>query len=107
MLIGSAGYKGQPAEGIVEVGYGIVSDQQRRGYASEALEALLAHAFSLPRVTQVIAETLPPLVASIGVLRKAGFHLAGPGSEKGVIRFALLRTEYESRNRGLPPALRF
>src|SRR5215207_8516016 len=35
LLIGSAGYKGPPSsEGLVEVGYGIVRDHQRRGYAS-------------------------------------------------------------------------
>jgi RimJ/RimL family protein N-acetyltransferase len=97
LLIGSAGYKGKPAAGVVEIGYGIVSDQQRRGYASEAVEALLGHAFSFPSVGEVIAETLPELVASIGVLQKAGFRGAGRGSEEGVIRFALSRTEYDAR----------
>jgi len=94
-VIGSAGYKGPPAlDGTVEVGYGIVSDHQRRGYASEATRALLARAFAVPSVKRAIAETLPELTPSIGVLRKCGFRLIGDGSEPGVIRFELTRAEY-------------
>jgi RimJ/RimL family protein N-acetyltransferase len=94
-LIGSAGYKGPPSpDGTVEVGYGIVPDHQRRGYASETVRGLLAHAFAAPAVRRVIAETLPELTPSIGVLRKCGFRLIGDGSEPGVIRFELSRAEY-------------
>jgi len=96
-LIGSAGYKGPPsADGTVEVGYGIVRDHQRQGYASEAARGLLSHAFALPVVHRVIAETLPELAPSIGVLRKCGFRLIGDGSEPGVIRFELTRAEYSA-----------
>ena len=91
-LIGSAGYKGPPSpDGTVEVGYGIVTDYRRRGYASEVTRALVARAFAEPGVLRVVAETLPELVASIGVLRKCGFTLQGKGSEPGVIRFELAR----------------
>lgn len=94
-LIGTAGYKGPPSEdGTVEVGYGIVRDHQRRGYASEAVRGLLARAFAVPDVQRVIAETLPELTPSIGVLRKCGFRFIGEGSEPGVIRYQLTRTEY-------------
>jgi ribosomal-protein-alanine N-acetyltransferase len=96
-LIGSAGYKGPPsADGTVEVGYGIVRDHQRRGYASEAVRGLLSHAFELPAVHRVIAETLPELAPSIGVLCKCGFRLIGDGSEPGVIRYELTRAEYSA-----------
>jgi RimJ/RimL family protein N-acetyltransferase len=94
-LIGSAGYKGPPAEdGTVEVGYGIVTDHQRRGYASETVRGLVKRAFDLPQVRRVIAETYPELTPSIGVLRKCGFELTGEGSEPGVIRFELTRRAY-------------
>jgi RimJ/RimL family protein N-acetyltransferase len=94
-VIGSAGYKGPPsADGTVEVGYGIVSDQRRRGYGTEAVRALLAHAFALPAVHRVIAETLPELAPSIGVLLKCSFRPVGDGSEPGVIRFELTRPEW-------------
>jgi len=94
-LIGSAGYKGRPtSDGSVEVGYGIVSDHRRRGYASETLRGLLGNAFAFPVVQRVIAETLPELAPSVGVLRKCGFRLVGGGSEPGVIRFELTRAEF-------------
>ena len=44
----------------------------------------------------MIAETLPELTPSIGVLRKGGFALIGEGSEPGVIRFELTRAAYEA-----------
>jgi ribosomal-protein-alanine N-acetyltransferase len=95
LLIGSAGYKGPPSRnGVVEIGYGIVRDQQRRGYATEAVRGLLARAFAEPEIERVIAETLPELTPSIGVLAKCGFHLIGEGSEPGVIRFEFTRAEY-------------
>jgi ribosomal-protein-alanine N-acetyltransferase len=97
-LIGSGGYKGPPSsDGTVEVGYGIVSDHRRKGYAVEATWGLLARAFATPSVKRAIAETLPQLTPSIGVLAKCGFRLIGEGSEPGVIRFELTRDEYVRR----------
>lgn len=94
VLVGSAGYAGPPsADGTVEVGYGIVRDRRRRGYATEAARALVDRAFGRPEVRLVIAHTLPSLEASIGVLEKCGFHFAGDGPEPGVIRFELARGE--------------
>jgi RimJ/RimL family protein N-acetyltransferase len=102
-LIGVAGYKGPPSpDGTVEVGYAIVPDRQRRGYASEAVRGLLEQAFAVPAVRRVVAETLPQLVASIGVLQKCGFHLIGDGSEPGVIRFELTRAEYPASPSAVP-----
>jgi ribosomal-protein-alanine N-acetyltransferase len=94
-LIGSAGYKGPPSpDGTVEVGYGIVRDHQRQGYASETVRGLLERAFVVPAVQRVIAETLPELTPSIGVLRKCGFRFIGDGAEPGVIRFELTRADF-------------
>ncbi|MFO0874278.1 MAG: GNAT family protein [Phycisphaerales bacterium] len=94
VLVGSAGYKGPPTDdGTVEVGYGVVADRRRRGLASEAVGGLLDRAFAEPKVRRVIAETMPELVGSIGVLRRCGFRFIGDGSEPGVIRFELMRRE--------------
>lgn len=97
MLIGSAGYKGPPADdGTVEVGYGIVSDRRRRGYAAEAVRGLLARAFGCPEVRRVIAETFPDLVGSLGVLRACGFRPTSESedaSEPGALRFERMRDE--------------
>jgi RimJ/RimL family protein N-acetyltransferase len=103
-LIGATGYKGPPtAEGTVEVGYGIVRDQRRQGFASESVRALLSRAFAVPAVRSVIAETLPHLTPSIGVLAKCGFQLVGAGSEPGVLRYALSREAYQAGRATVAP----
>ena len=48
----------------------------------------------LPAVQRVIAETLPELTPSIGVLGKCGFRFIGDGAEPGVIRFELTRADF-------------
>jgi RimJ/RimL family protein N-acetyltransferase len=91
VAIGNGGFKGPPTpDGTVEIGYSILEEHQRRGYASEAVEALVHWAFDGPGVRRVIAETYPVLIGSLGVLRKLGFREIGAGSEEGVIRFERL-----------------
>ncbi len=103
-LIGTCGYKGKPsADGTVEIGYSVLPEHQRKGYASEAVQALLHRAFSHREVTRVIAETYPELVPSIRVLEKNGFVLIGNGSEPGVIRFELTRTAYAKGPQKIEP----
>jgi len=94
-LIGMVGYKGMPdAEGCVEIGYGVVEDHRRCGYASEGARALLDFAFSHANVQCVAAETYPNLIPSLGVMRKCGMQHIGEGSEPGVVRYAITRAEY-------------
>jgi RimJ/RimL family protein N-acetyltransferase len=104
-LIGVAGYKGPPDQnGVVEVGYGVVPERRRRGFASEAVRALIARAFGEGRVKMVVAHTLPELVASIGVLQATGFAFDGPGNdphEPTAIRFVLPRERYEELHGGV------
>lgn len=96
VVVGTAGYKGPPdAGGTVEVGYSVLSAFRRRGIATEATRGLVARAFRHPGVRCVIAETLPHLTPSIGVMEKCGFRYAGAGSEAGVIRYALTRAVFE------------
>jgi RimJ/RimL family protein N-acetyltransferase len=95
VLIGLGGFKGLPHNGRVELGYSVLTQFQRQGYATEAVAGLVEFAFQQPDVDEVSAETLPSLAPSIGVLKKNGFRLVGPGAEEGVIRFALARAEWE------------
>lgn len=95
--VGVAGYKGRPREdGCLEIGYSVLKQFQKKGYATEAVEALVERSFSLPEVKSVIGETLPGLTASIRVMEKAGFRFTGEGSEEGVIRYALERKEFRT-----------
>jgi [ribosomal protein S5]-alanine N-acetyltransferase len=78
MVIGSAAFKGPPdEEGMVEIAYGIVPGYQGRGYATEAAAALVAFAFSDPRVRLVRAHTRPASAASQRVLAKCGLERVG------------------------------
>ena len=92
-LVGIGGFKGRPDEsGSVEIGYSILADFQGKGYATEAVARLVGWAFSHHNVNEVCAETFPHLVQSIGVLQKNGFELTGAGSETGVVRYAINRS---------------
>ena len=96
--IGCCGYKGKPTdEGTCEIGYGLLAQFQRAGYASEAAGALIRRAFAHAEVTRVVAETYPELTASIRVMEKNGLRFAGDGSEERVIRYELTRADWEGR----------
>lgn len=92
-LVGICEFKGRPDEtGSVEIAYSILGKFQRKGFATEAVARLVVWAFSHHNVKEVCAETLPHLVQSIRVLQKNGFELTGAGSEAGVIRYAIKRS---------------
>jgi ribosomal-protein-alanine N-acetyltransferase len=93
-LIGLSGFKGRPdVSGSVEIGYSILRQYRGTGLATEAAMRLIAWAFTHHEVRQVTAETLPHLKSSIRVLEKNGMVLVGPGSEQGVIRYAVDRPD--------------
>ncbi|MCH7506857.1 MAG: GNAT family N-acetyltransferase [Proteobacteria bacterium] len=93
-ILGICGFKGRPDQaGSVEIGYSVLSQYRNQGYASEAVSRLVLWAFSHQNVKQVTAETLPHLRQSIRVLEKNGFIHTGPGSEHGVVRYAVQRPD--------------
>lgn len=93
-LIGLCGFKGLPdVNGSVEIGYSVLKQYQNSGLATEAVTRLVSWAFGHPGVTEVSAETLPYLRGSIRVMEKNGFVLTGPGSEQGVVRYAVARPD--------------
>jgi len=96
-LVGICGFKGRPDEsGSVEIGYSILAEHRRQGYATEAVARLVGWAFSHHNVHEVSAETFPHLTQSIQVLKNNGFEFTGAGSETGVIRYAIKRSKLNS-----------
>jgi RimJ/RimL family protein N-acetyltransferase len=75
--IGGCGFKGPPADGVVEIAYSIDPEHQGNGYATEAAAALTNFAFA-QNVRTVRAHTLPETNASTRVLTKCGFRHVGP-----------------------------
>ena len=75
--IGSAGYKGAPRDGAVEIGYSVAPAWQGRGIAREAAARLAAAAFEDARVERVLAHTLAQENASVRLLRALDFRFVG------------------------------
>ncbi|SNT64515.1 Protein N-acetyltransferase, RimJ/RimL family [Asanoa hainanensis] len=71
--IGGIGFKGQPRDGCVEVGYGLAPSARGHGYAAEALGALLDVAAD-HGLSRVVADTTGDNVASRRTLERAGFR---------------------------------
>ena len=93
-VVGVCGYKGPPdPEGTVEVGYSVVREHRRKGYATEATGGLVIRAFADPSVLRVVAQTMSELSESIGVLEKLGFRFVGVGDEPGVVRYEFTRAD--------------
>jgi RimJ/RimL family protein N-acetyltransferase len=100
--VGGCGFKGPPdADGVVEVAYGIEAAHRRRGFATEAANALVEFAFASSRVRRVRAHTKPGNSASTRVLAKCGFQRLGEvmDSEDGLV----CRWEREPTGSGTAP----
>ncbi len=80
--LGSGGFKGDPFEGQVEIGYGVSPQEQGRGVATKATGMLLDLAFTYPEVTHVTAETSVVNPASRSVIQKNGFDHVGQRDTK-------------------------
>ena len=99
-LLGNAGFKGTPRDGLVEIGYSMLEAHQRNGYCTEAVRALLGWALQQPAVKIVVAHTLPRLTPSIRVLEKCRFTFVGDGP----IEDGMRTIRYELTREGWAPA---
>jgi RimJ/RimL family protein N-acetyltransferase len=89
-LIGGCGMGGPPnSVGEVTIGYALLDEFQRKGYATEAVGALIDWAFEDPRTRAIVAQTHPHLTPSIRVLEKNGLKLEKQDGE--LMTFALRR----------------
>src|SRR6516164_7900855 len=66
-VVGRCGFKGPPADGVVELAYGVSPEHQGKGYATEAAAVLVNYALSHEGVRTVRAHTLPQQSASTRV----------------------------------------
>jgi ribosomal-protein-alanine N-acetyltransferase len=76
-VVGDAGFLGPPEDGVVEIGFSVLPERRRRGYATEAVRTLLDWVRQQPGVRLVIARSDTDNVASAGVLEAAGFSRTG------------------------------
>ncbi|MGK5739851.1 GNAT family N-acetyltransferase [Micromonospora sp. URMC 103] len=85
--IGGIGFKGQPKDGSVEVGYGLAPSARGNGYAAEAVIALLTVAGD-HGLDRVVADTDRGNIASQRTLERAGFRRLR--SEGGLYYYELI-----------------
>ncbi|MCC6151901.1 MAG: GNAT family N-acetyltransferase [Planctomycetes bacterium] len=76
VVIGDGGFHGPPKDGRVQIGYSIVPQLQRRGYATQAVGALCGWAFG-HGARCVNAECDASNQASVRVLEKCGLKRIG------------------------------
>lgn len=86
--IGGIGFKGQPQDGRIEVGYGLAPSARGHGSASEALATLVTVAAD-HGPTHVIADTDKDNIASQRTLEHAGFVRVGSRNDLYLYGFAL------------------
>src|SRR5215831_10004882 len=80
VVVGEIG-GGFVAPGVVEIGYAVVASAWGRGYATEAVRALIERARAVPDIERMIGHTPLDRPASGRVLEKAGFVRVGEEEE--------------------------
>lgn len=110
VLVGDLACKVNPSEpSEVEIGFTLAPDEQGRGYATEALTALLDHVFGPMRLHRVIAVTdarntaAAALLARVGLRQEAHFveNVFFKGAWGSELLFAKLAREHQPATR--PP----
>ncbi|MFN8651951.1 MAG: GNAT family N-acetyltransferase [Gemmatimonadales bacterium] len=82
---GASGFGGPPdEEGAVMIGYATYPGANRKGFASEAAEALVQWALQQPGVKRVCASIPPDNIAARRVAEKIGMRVAGTVWEEDI-----------------------
>jgi ribosomal-protein-alanine N-acetyltransferase len=73
-IIGDLGFKGfNYEEENIDIGYGIIKEERRKGYAEEATSELIKWALSKEIVKKITARCIIDNVSSINLLKKLNF----------------------------------
>ena len=89
-VIGYVQIKLSPITGKIDVrelGYAMSKEYRRRGYMSEAVNAVCNHLFQNEYIKRITLEILPDNLPSQGVARKCGFSFVEEPEEKRHLRF--------------------
>lgn len=73
-LLGHCGYK--DIEGRIDIGWTYVQRAWGKGIGTEAAKAVLAYGFEVLNFSMVTARTIPPNLASVGVMKASGMTFA-------------------------------
>jgi RimJ/RimL family protein N-acetyltransferase len=94
-----------PSSRRAEVGFALAKPAWRQGYMSEALRALLDHAFTVLDLNRVEADTDPRNLPSVRLLERLGFVREGLLRERWIVAgeasdaalYGLLRRDWATR----------
>ena len=93
-IIGDAGFKGfNLIENNVDIGYGIIKEERRKGYAEEAVIELIKWAFSKEIVKEITARCLCDNLSSVNLLKKLNFIQTKNDNE--MVYWSLQNKEYK------------
>lgn len=74
-IIGDLGFKGfDIEEKNLDLGYGIIKEERRKGYAVEAVNELIKWAFSNKKIKEITANCSTENMSSINLLNKFNFR---------------------------------
>ena len=76
-MIGHIGFHGPPEDGVVEIGYTVMPEARRQGFAEEAVRAMFEWATREMGVTRFRASIGPWNEPSLALSRKLGFVKVG------------------------------
>ena len=94
-VVGDIGFMGPPEGGSVEIGFSVIPDRRRRGYASEAARAIVDWALRQPSIGHVTARSDLDNEASSRVLQAVGFSRIDQTDR--VVRWRIDRRRSSSR----------
>ena len=95
-VIGDLGFKGfNIEEENIDLGYGIIKEERQKGYASEAVNALIKWAFSNIGVRAITANCTKENTHSMRLLLK--FNFAKTSVKDNMIYWNLYNENYEKR----------
>lgn len=77
ILVGMAGFKGEPVNGKVEIAYGTFEKSRNTGIGTKICQALIHLARKTDPLVKITARTLPERNFSTRILDKNGFKLQG------------------------------
>lgn len=92
-VIGDLGFKGfNSEEENIDLGYGIIKEERRKGYAGEAVNEIIKWAFTNERVKEITANCLTENISSINLLTK--FNFKQVKTENGTVYWNLINPNH-------------
>ena len=93
-VIGDLGFKGfNNDEENIDLGYGVIKEERRKGYAEEAVTEIIKWAFSNEIIKEITANCLTENTSSINLLNKFNFRQVK--IENDMIYWNLINSNYK------------